>query len=97
MPARRISEKKPSNLRSSSKERGKSGNESQSKIEYLAHEQVFSHDQKFLEEQIWNQLFLRIKLNSPVTLLENLQTDERKDGNQGLEIQPADVTAGRGA
>jgi len=74
-----------------------SGNESQSKIEYLAHEQVFSHDQKFLEEQIWNQLFLRIKLNSPVTLLENLQTDERKDGNQGLEIQPADVTAGRGA
>ena len=71
--------------------------ESGGKIEYLAHEQVFSHDQKFLEEQIWNQLYLRIKLNSPVTLLENLQNDERKDGNQGLEIQPNDVTAGSGA
>lgn len=71
--------------------------ESGGKIEYLAHEQVFSHDQKFIEEQIWNQLYLRIKLNSPVTLLENLQQDERKDANQGLEIQPNDVTAGSGA
>lgn len=71
--------------------------ESGGKIEYLAHEQVFSHDQKFLEEQIWNQLFLRIHLNSPVTLLENLQSDQRKDGNQGLEIQPNDITAGSGA
>lgn len=77
---------------------GSSGTtESGGKIEYLAHEQVFSHDQKYLEEQIWNQLYLRIKLNSPVTLLENLKQDERKDGNQGLEIQPNDVTAGSGA
>jgi len=74
-----------------------SGNESQSKIEYLAHEQVFAQAQMFLEEQIWNQLYLKIKLNSPVTLLENLQTDEQKDGNQGLEIQPNDITAGSGA
>jgi len=75
---------------------GGAGTESQSKINYLAHEQVFSHDQKFLEEQIWNQLYLRIKLISPVTLLENLRTDESKDGNQGMEIQPNDVTAGSG-
>lgn len=74
-----------------------SGNESQSKIEYLAHEQIFSNDQKFLEEQIWNQLFLRIKLVSPVTLLENLQQDQSKDANQGIEFQPNDVTAGSGA
>jgi hypothetical protein len=71
--------------------------ESGGKIEYLAHEQVFSHDQKFIEDQVWNQLYLRIKLNSPVTLLENLQADQSKDGNQGLEIQPNDVTAGSGA
>lgn len=77
---------------------GSSGStESGGKIEYLAHEQVFSHDQKFIEEQIWNQLYLRIKLNSPVTLLENLQQDERKDADQGLELQPSDVTAGSGA
>ena len=73
-----------------------SGNESQSKIEYLAHEQVFKQSQLFLEEQIWNQLFLKIKLVSPVTLLENLQQDQSKDGQQGMEIQPNDVTAGSG-
>jgi hypothetical protein len=71
--------------------------ESGGKIEYLAHEQVFSHDQRFLEEQLWNQLLLRIKLNTPVTLLDNLQKDQAKDANQGLEIQPQDVTAGKGA
>jgi hypothetical protein len=77
---------------------GNSGaTESGGKIEYLAHEQIFSQSQRFLEEQIWNQLRLRIKLNSPVTLLENLQSDERKDSNQGLELQQSDVTAGRGA
>ena len=77
---------------------GSSGStESGGKIEYLAHEQVFSNDQMFLEEQVWKQLYLKIKLNSPVTLLENLQRDERKDANQGLEIQPNDVTAGSGA
>ena len=71
--------------------------ESGGKIEYLAHEQVFSHDQKFIEEQVWNQLYLRIKLNSPVTLLDNLREDQSKDANQGLELQPNDVTAGSGA
>jgi hypothetical protein len=71
--------------------------ESGGKIEYLAHEQVFSHDQRFLEDQVWNQLFLKITLNSPVTLLENLQNDQKKDGNQGLEMQKSDVTAGSGA
>lgn len=77
---------------------GSSGStESGGKIEYLAHEQVFSYDQKFIEEQIWQQLYLKVKLNSPVTLLENLQQDEKKDANQGLEFQQSDVTAGRGA
>lgn len=76
---------------------GSAGTESQSKISYLAHEQVFSHDQKFLEEQVWNQLYLRIKLYSPVTLLQDLQTDESKDANQGMEIQRQDVTPGVGA
>lgn len=71
--------------------------ESGGKIEYLAHEQVFSNDQLFVEEQVWNQLYLKIKLNSPVTLLENLQQDQNKDAKQGMEIQQNDVTAGSGA
>jgi hypothetical protein len=73
------------------------GTESASKIEYLAHEEIFSHNQLFVEDNIWNQLYLRIKLNSPVTLLDNLQTDQAKDASQGMEIQQSDVTAGRGA
>jgi len=70
--------------------------ESGGKIEYLAHEQVFEKDQKQLELQIWNQLKLKINLIPPTTLLENLQADEAKDAGQGLTMEPADMTAGRG-
>jgi len=71
--------------------------ESGGKMEYLAHETLFAHDQKFIEEQIRKQLNLEINLVPPVSLLENLQTDQSKDANQGMEIQPNDVTAGSGA
>src|SRR3990167_4289844 len=70
--------------------------ESGGKIEYLAHEQVFSHEQRYLEKQIWNQLNLEIDLIPPTSLLENLQADESKDANQGFEIQPSDMTARTG-
>lgn len=68
--------------------------ESGGKIEYLAHEQVFEKDQRGIEQQLYNQLGLKIDLIPPVSLLENLQNDEAKDANQGMEIQKADVTAG---
>jgi hypothetical protein len=71
--------------------------ESGGKIEYLAHEQVFEKDQRFIENQIWQQLYLRINLLSPVSLLENLQTDAGKDGAaQQMNMQQSDVTAGAG-
>jgi hypothetical protein len=66
--------------------------ESGGKVEYLAHEQVFAREQKYIEMQIWNQLGLKIKLNTPTTLLDNLQRDEKKDAGQGLEVQPQDVS-----
>jgi len=81
---------------------GSSGaTESGSKIEYLAHEQIFEKDQRYLEKQIWNQLGLKIDLIPPVSLLENLQTDEKKDMSamgtpQGTEFQPQDITPGAG-
>ena len=71
--------------------------ESGGKIEYLGHETVFEYDQLNIEEQVWQQLGLRIELNSPTSLLENLQTDQAKDARQGMEIQPNDVQAGKGA
>ena len=70
--------------------------ESGGKIEYLAHEQVFGKDQRYLELQILKQLGLTVKLIPPTTLLDSLKTDEQKDANQGLEIQPQDLTAGKG-
>ena len=72
------------------------GTESGSKIEYLAHETVFTANALKIEEAIWNQLYLKVKFISPATLLDNLQTDQSKDGAQGMEIQPQDVTAGSG-
>ena len=65
--------------------------ESGGKIEYLGHEQVFEHDQKYLEDQVWQQLQLKINLIPPTTLLNDLQTDQAKDANQGMEIQPSDM------
>ena len=66
--------------------------ESGGKVEYLAHEQVFERDQKYLEEQVWLQLGLRINLISPVSLLEALQTDESKDSQNAITLQQSDVT-----
>jgi len=76
--------------------------ESGSKMEYTAHEQVFEREQRYLERQVWNQLGLKIDLVSPVSLIENLQTDERKDMSasgvpQGMEFQRGDMMAGAGA
>ena len=77
---------------------GSSGStESGGKIEFTGHEQVWEHNQRYIEKQIWNQLAIKIDLISPVSLMDNLQTDEAKDANQGLEFQKSDVTAGVGA
>jgi len=70
--------------------------ESGSKMEYFAHEQVFEHDQRFIEKQLWNQLQIKIDLTPPTSMAQDLGRDEAKDANQGLEIQPSDTTAGVG-
>lgn len=70
--------------------------ESGGKIEYLAHEQVFERDQKYIEQQLWNQLQIKINLIPPTSLLDNLQQDQSKDAAQGMEIQPQDMTAAKG-
>lgn len=70
--------------------------ESGGKVEYLAHEQIFEKDQRYLEKQIWAQLGLKINLISPVSLLEALQNDEAKDAQNAITLQQNDVTAGSG-
>ena len=72
---------------------GGQSTESESKVIYLAFEQIVEKDQKHIERQIFEQLGLRINLIPPSTLSQNLQTDQAKDGNA---FQPNDTTAGVG-
>lgn len=75
---------------------GGESTESGGKVGYLAFEQIVEKDQSFIEGQIWAQLQLKINLTPPATLARELQKDNAKDANQGLEFQPADTTAGVG-
>lgn len=70
--------------------------ESGGKIEYLGHETVFESNQHYVESQIRSQLGFEIKLNSPTSLIENLQADENKDSQNALTFQQNDVEAGSG-
>lgn len=78
---------------------GSSGdsNESTAKIAFTAFEQSVKSTQLEIEQQIWRQLFLKVKLVPAITLREDLMGDRAKDGaNQQLGFQPNDVTAGVG-
>ena len=68
--------------------------ESTAKIAYLAFEQSVKDEQTDLEEQVWDQLALRIKLKFPASLRNELLSDENKDAEQGF--QAGDTTAGVG-
>jgi hypothetical protein len=72
---------------------GGDATESGGKIGYLAFEQIVEKEQRFIEQQIFNQLNLRINFIPPATLSEQLQADESKDPNA---FQPSDLTAGVG-
>ena len=76
---------------------GGQGTESDSKVIYLAFEQLVEKDQRYIERQLWAQLGIKINLIPPTTLSANLQGDEKKDAGQGLKFQPSDTTAGVGA
>lgn len=71
--------------------------ESGSKMEYFAHEQVFEHDQKYIEDQVWRQLRIKIDLIPPTSMAPELAQDTLKDGMaQQLNTQPSDTIAGVG-
>lgn len=71
---------------------GEDMTEATSKILYLAFQQMVEWNQLFLEEQIEAQLGLKVEFNFPANILEDLKTDERKDGQtQGFkksEVKP---------
>ena len=72
--------------------------EATAKIAYLAFEQTVEEAQRYIEAQLWGQLAIRIKLEFPASLENELLSDEKKDkGQQLTAAQPSDTTAGVGA
>lgn len=70
---------------------GGKSTESESKVIYLAFEQLVEKDQKYLEEQIWSQLAIKLDFIPPATLAQDLQRDESKDAGQQLGFQPSET------
>ena len=68
--------------------------EKASSIVYLAFQQSVEEEQLFIEEQVLAQLNLLIELQFPVSLENELLTDNKKDG--AVNIQPNETTAGSG-
>ncbi len=69
--------------------------EKASSIVYLAYQQNVEARQLFFEEQILSQLNLVIKLEFPVSLENELLSDEKKDQDP-TTVQPNETTAGAG-
>lgn len=61
--------------------------EASSKVGYLTFEQVYMAEQRKLEQDIWQQLGLKIKFERPVSIKEGLQADEEKNTGQ-VGFQP---------
>lgn len=70
--------------------------ESTAKIAYLAFENSVKDEQTDIIEQVWDQLFLKIKLTFPASLKNELLSDEAKDSTNGA-TKPSDTIAGEGA
>jgi hypothetical protein len=66
--------------------------EASSKVGYLTFEQVYAVEQRLLEQDIWNQLYLRVEFERPVSLKEDMINSEAANTGQ-VGFQPNEVTA----
>jgi len=69
--------------------------EAASKVGYMTFEPVYTEEQTLLEQDLWNQLAIKIKFNRPPSLSGVMQSDEKKNTGQ-VGIQPNEVTATMG-
>ena len=65
--------------------------EATAKIAYLAFQQDVEESQKDIEEQVWEQLALKIELDFPASLENELLSDEKKDKTSGV-TKPNEMT-----
>lgn len=64
--------------------------EAASKVGYLTFEPVYTREQTLLEQDIWNQLAIRVKFNRPASLGGTMQEDEEKNTGQ-TGFQPKEM------
>lgn len=69
---------------------GGKSTESEAKVIFLAFEQIVEKDQRELEQQLWNQLGIKINFIHPSSVQEGMQQDQAKDANS-LTPQPSDT------
>ncbi|KKL68767.1 hypothetical protein LCGC14_2121690 [marine sediment metagenome] len=74
---------------------GMSEREGDSKMSYLSFEQVYKREANELIDDLWNQLAIKITLNKPASLQNQLADNELKNTSQ-VGFQPNDTTAGVG-
>lgn len=67
--------------------------ESGSKVAYQSHEPTYLREVKDLEDDIWNQLAVRIKFNRAPSLMDGMQATEAKNTAQ-TGFQPQDKEVG---
>lgn len=73
---------------------GETFTESSAKISYLAFQQSVEEEQLDIEEQVWNQLYLKINLEFPASLQNELISDTKKDGQMGFQQNDMTVPIG---
>lgn len=66
--------------------------EASSKIGYLTFEQVYATEQRQLEQDIWNQLYLRVEFERPISLKQDVVESEAANTGQ-TGFQPTDTAA----
>ena len=65
--------------------------ESSAKIAYLSFLQSLEEEQLYIENQCWNQLAIKIELDLPASLVNEMISDNQKDGqNTQMGMQPND-------
>lgn len=66
---------------------GAETSEASSKVIYLAFQQEIEDKQRYNEEQIEDQLNIKIKLEFPASIEEELQKDQKKDANYQTDVK----------
>lgn len=74
---------------------GQEFTESSSKISYLSYSQIYTREQTEFMADVWKQMSLKIILEKPISIQNELISDENKDSGS-MGTQANELTAGRG-